>query len=196
MEFIIYKCVSSLAQLETWINVEMDIKNLKPNPTGKYRQGYFIPTNPEKYVGDPNKIIYRSEWERKFCNWCNAHPNIKKWGSEPLAIPYLNPCKKFVNNQFIPGVSNYYVDFYIVVEKAGIEEKWIIEIKPNAQIPTSKHIADLQKLLEGNRTEKKTIRYNQQLKTLLINKAKFTAAKQFALEHGCQFAICDENFLF
>jgi hypothetical protein len=176
----------------------MSIKNLRPNPNSEWKQGYFRPHNPEKYVGDPNKIICRSSWEERFCTWCDNHPNIVQWSSEPIAIPYMNPCWRMVNGKFMAGMSKYWVDFWIVVEKDGVREKWLCEVKPNSQIPTEKHIREVMtKLNESKRlTEKKLRSYNKQLKVLLVNKAKFLAAIKFASERGCKFRICDENFLF
>ena len=173
------------------------IKNLKPNLNGKYNQGYFKPTNPEKYRGDISQIIYRSMWEKKFCYWCDTHPNISKWSSEPVAIKYLSPCHKLVNGQYISGWHNYYVDFFITVAKEGSVQSWLIEIKPGMQVPTTEQMMRLSKMInEGNKTDKKINRYNQELKTLLVNRAKFLAAKKFAEERGCKFAVCDEHFLF
>jgi len=180
----------------------MSIKNLRPNPNSDWKQGYFRPANLDKYIGDPNKIICRSSWEERFCTWCDNHPNIVQWSSEPVAIPYMNPCWRFVNGKFMAGMSKYWVDFWIVVDKDGDRQKWLCEVKPNSQIPTKMHV---DKLIEEKRSldklsgkvkERKTKSYNQQLKVLLVNKAKFLAAKKFAEERGCKFAICDENFLF
>ena len=174
-----------------------NIKNLKPNQNSSFRQGYFKPNNLAKYKGDPSQIIYRSMWEHRFMTWCDIHPNITKWSSEPVAIPYINPCAKLVNGSYQPAKHNYYVDFYILVEKDGETQSWLIEIKPGMQVPTSEQLNRLGKMInEGNKTDKKIKRYNYELKTLLVNRAKFLAAKKFAEERGCKFAVCDEHFLF
>jgi hypothetical protein len=174
------------------------IKNLKPNHNSAYHQGYFRPANLSKYKGDPTQIIFRSEWERKFCAWCDMHPNIIKWSSEPVAIPYINPCAKLVNGVYQSAMHNYYVDFFVTIQKENAQESWLIEIKPGMQVPTSDQILRVSKMLneEKNRTDKKIRRYNNELKTLLVNRAKFLAAKKFAEQRGCKFAICDEHFLF
>jgi hypothetical protein len=175
----------------------MSIKSLRPNANSTFKQGYFRPTHPEKYKGDPNKIIFRSSWEHKFMTWCDLHPNIKFWASEGFSIPYLNPCKGFANGVFTPGLSNYWVDFWVIVDKGQGEEKWIVEIKPKAQVPTQEQLSRLAaQVNEGNKTLKKVQRQNRELKTLLVNRAKFIAAKKFAEERGCKFAICTEHFLF
>jgi len=161
----------------------MNIKNLKPSATSKFKQGYFIPRNPHKYIGDPNKIIYRSSWENRFCQWCDIHPSILKWGSEPVPIPYPHPISGNINN--------YYIDFFMVTEKNGVKQSYLVEVKPEKQ----KYPPDKTKLNE-NYTAKRLMRYNAELKTYLINQAKWIAANQYAKNRGMMFKIADENFLF
>lgn len=162
-----------------------NIKNLLPNqgPNGKYKQGFFSSKNPQKYIGDATRIIYRSSWEYRFMQWCDMHPSIIRWGSEPVGIPYQNPLSGRVNN--------YYIDFYMVVEKEGKQQAYLVEVKPEKQ----KYPPDPTKLNE-NRTAKRLLRYNQELKTYLVNQAKWAAAKQYATSRGMLFKIADENFLF
>ena len=50
-------------------------------------KGKFRPSNPNKYKGDPTKVIYRSLWELKFMRWCDGNVNILKWSSEEVVIP-------------------------------------------------------------------------------------------------------------
>jgi len=160
----------------------MSIKNLKPTLGGKFNQGYFNPKNPDKY-GGVRPIIFRSGWELKFMNWCDMHPSVICWGSEPKAIPYVSPIDQREHQ--------YWVDFFIVVQKGAVRERWLIEIKPSSQVnPPDK------KLLEGNRTLPKMKRYNWQLRTFLVNRAKFDAAKRYAAARGWRFGVCDEHFLF
>ncbi len=175
----------------------MNIKNLKPNANSQYQQGYFQPTNPEKYIGDVTQIIYRSSWEKRFCQWANDHPNIVKWGSENFKIPYENPVAKMVNGQYVSAINNYYVDFFITIKKDDKLTTWLCEVKPKNQVPTTAQFERLSRMInEGNKTEKKIKRYNHELKTLLVNRAKFLAAMKFAEARGCKFCVCDENFLF
>jgi hypothetical protein len=161
----------------------MSIKNLKPNMKGKFKQGYFPVQYPDKYLGDPRQIIARSSWEAKFMNWCDNHPSVVKWSSEPVAIPYISP----IDNK----EHKYYVDFYLKVQKNGVAEDWLIEIKPDSQTKKPS-----EKLLEGSRTLKKIQQYNWQLRTYIINCAKFAAAQQFAAARGMRFGVAGENFLF
>ena len=158
----------------------MSIKKVKPN--GLHRSGIFQPQNPDKYIGDLNKIIYRSSWEHRFCNYCDRNENILKWSSEPLAIDYWNPLDQKSHK--------YYVDFYIkTLREDGTEQEWIIEIKPESQ--TKKPI------YEGkNMTAKKLDSYIHSTKVWITNQAKFKAAKEWADKRGFRFGIVDENFLF
>ncbi len=160
----------------------MDIKKLKPSD--RFKSGKYFPTNPEKYVGDIHNIIYRSSWERKFCQYCDINPNITKWSSEPCAIPYWSPIDKKEHK--------YYVDYYIQVKKANdVLENWFIEIKPENQYDLKKR----PKEPTGNLTEKKIRSYNEKLKTWITNRAKFEAATRFAEARGYKFGAINESFI-
>lgn len=160
----------------------MDIKKLRPN--GKWKSGKYSPSNPEKYIGDIHNIIYRSSWERKFCQYCDINPNITKWSSEPLPIPYWSPIDKKEHK--------YFVDYYIQVKKAdNTIENWFIEIKPENQYD----IKNRPKEPTGNLTEKKIRSYNEKLKTWIINRAKFEAATRFAEARGYKFGAINESFI-
>ncbi len=158
----------------------MDIKKLKPS--GKYKTGKYFPQNPEKYIGDIHNIIYRSSWERKFCQYCDINPNITRWSSEPVPIPYWSPIDKKEHK--------YYVDYYIQVKKEDKLENWFIEIKPENQYKLDKKPA-----ITGNLTEKKVRQYNEKMKVWITNRAKFEAATRFAESRGYRFGAIDESFI-
>ena len=87
----------------------------------------YKPSYPRKYKGNPNNIICRSSWERKFCKWCDLNENIIEWGSEEFWIPYLSPVDRRVHR--------YFPDFYMKVkQKDGTLKKFIIEVKPKGQL--------------------------------------------------------------
>ena len=103
----------------------MSIKKVKPTSKSGFKQGYYKPTFPQKYRGG-DLIIYRSSWERKFCHWCDHNENVINWISEPFSIKYYNVLdKKF---------HNYFPDFYVKMNKDGIIEEYIVEIKPKEQL--------------------------------------------------------------
>ncbi len=159
----------------------MDIKKLKPR--GNWKSGKYTPVNPEKYIGDIYNIIYRSSWERKFCQYCDVNPNITKWSSEPTGIPYWSPIDKKEHK--------YFVDYYIQVKKGEVLENWLIEIKPEEQYALHKR----PKEPLGNLTEKKVRSYNEKLKTWITNRAKFEAATRFAESRGYKFGAINESFI-
>ena len=47
-------------------------------------KGIYKPENPKKYLGDPNKIVYRSLWERKMFRYCDTNAKVLKWASKRL----------------------------------------------------------------------------------------------------------------
>ena len=159
------------------------IKNLKPQANSRYKQGYYVLKNPDKYLGDKSRIIVRSSWEGKLCNWADNHVAVIQWSSEPVKIPYFSPIDKKTHQ--------YNVDFWMKILKAGNEEQWLIEVKPSSQMKKPS-----QALLEGNRTMKKLTRYNRELRTYIVNSAKFEAAKKFAEDRGMRFGVVNEKFLF
>lgn len=163
------------------------MKNIKPNKTGKFKQSYFTAKNPHKYHGDPSKIIYRSSWEHRFMSWCDLHPSIVKWASEPVGIPYISPLDERHHM--------YYVDFWVLVEKDGAKKQYLIEIKPSVQTkPPAQTL--ISKVNEGAATTAQIKRFNRELRTYIVNKAKFQAAHEYAINRGMEFQVCTENFLF
>ena len=93
---------------------------------GESVKSKFKPSFPQKYQGDPNNIICRSSWERRFCNYCDTNPNILRWASEEFSIPYVSP----VDNR----IHRYFPDFLIEVkEESGKIKKYVVEVKPEKQ---------------------------------------------------------------
>ena len=88
--------------------------------------GLFKPKNPQKYVGDPTNIVYRSSWECKFMSWLDRNPSIISWASEELIIPYKSP----VDNR----MHRYFPDFVVKVQnKEGKTKTMVLEVKPKKQ---------------------------------------------------------------
>lgn len=89
-------------------------------------RGRYKPKNKSKYLGNANKITYRSMWERRFMLYCDRSPQISFWSSEEIHIPYLSPKDDRYHN--------YYPDFYIeYTDKEGEFRQAVIEIKPHYQ---------------------------------------------------------------
>ena len=51
------------------------------------RKSRYHPSFPNKYKGNANNIICRSNWERKFCKWCDSNPNILAVSYTHLTLP-------------------------------------------------------------------------------------------------------------
>ncbi len=143
---------------------------------GESNKSRYKPTNPKKYKGNPNNIICRSSWERKFCHWCDLKENILEWGSEELWIPYKSP----VDNR----VHKYFPDFIIKVKESDGEIKtYIIEVKPQKQTKPP---------IKKKRITKS---YLYECKTYAVNQAKWKAAKEFCDDRLIEFKIVTEKEL-
>ena len=140
-------------------------------------KGYYKPSYPQKYKGDPNNIIYRSLWERKFMKYCDLNENILEWGSEEIVVPYRSP----VDNRY----HRYFPDFYIKYkDNNGKIKKSIIEIKPYKQC------------IEPKVQKRKTKGYIYEVVEYAKNQAKWNAAKEWCLDRGYEFKVLTENELF
>jgi len=172
----------------------------KPNqgPNAKTKQGYAKIKNKEKYIGDPELIIYRSSWEFGFIKYCDMSPSVKRWSSEPVSIPYydrvskLEECAKFGLNPNDPSnweVKNYNTDFWFEADMGGDKtEKIFVEIKPSYQLkkpPPPPRDAPL----------KEQRIFNNAAKAYIINEAKFAAMKEWAEKNGCKFYVFTEQTL-
>lgn len=135
-----------------------------------YAQGEYKIKNRQKFVGS-SAPRYRSSWEMAFMRMCDDHPNVLKWASENVKIPYMNP---------ITGKwSNYVPDFMIqYVDKDGKQHVELIEIKPSSQTT-----------LENARG------VNDKL-SVAVNAAKWTAAQEWCARKGIRFKVINEQHIF
>lgn len=76
-----------------------------------------------KFVGKERKAIYRSGLELDYFKLLDKNPNVVKWGSEEVIIPY------FFDNKW----HKYYVDLFVIFESKGQLKKYFIELKPYSQ---------------------------------------------------------------
>lgn len=139
-------------------------------------KGKFKPKNPNKYIGDPTDIVYRSSWELRFMSFLDNHKDILMWTSESVIIPYISP----IDNK----IHRYFPDFLIKKrDKDGKVETVLIEIKPHheTQPPTVQN--------------KRTKRYLNEVKTWGVNSAKWAAAERFCKERGWKWSILTQNDL-
>ena len=101
----------------------------KPSRNSRFKQGYFHPQNPQKWVTKTNE--YRSSWEFHFMNWADRNPQVLRVGSEPCAIQYRDPvanleyCHKHTldpNNPQNWKIRKYYVDMWVEFKKKDDEQ--------------------------------------------------------------------------
>ncbi len=141
---------------------------------GQFRQGYFVPIHPEKYLGDVNKIIYRSSWELSMNKFLDNNDKVLRWSSEEITIPYIKPTDGKIHKYF----PDYYIE-YINVDGNIIRE--IVEIKPMDQVkkPSGR----------GKHAQYQQITY-------AINTAKWNAAKVWCEQNNINFRIITERQLY
>jgi hypothetical protein len=141
------------------------------------RQGFFKPSNPIKYKGDPTKIEYRSGWELKLMSRLDRDPNVIWWQSEETIIPYRSP----IDNR----IHRYFVDFTVKSKDInGGTKTRLIEVKPASQCRPPP-------LMEG----KKTKRYINEVMRWGVNSAKWKAAREYCKDRGYEFIIMTEKEL-
>lgn len=141
----------------------------------KYHQGTYKLKDPNKYVGDPNNIVFRSSWELKFMNWCDSTSSVVQWQSEETIIPYI--CA--TDNK----PHKYYIDFRIQVKTKSGLKTYLVEIKPEVQTIPPKYPG------------KQTKRYLTESLTFMKNQSKWQAAKNYASDRGWEFIILTEKEL-
>lgn len=139
-------------------------------------RGVYKPMNTQKYKGDPTNIIYRSLWERKFMMYCDGNPNILKWCSEEIVIPYVSPLDGKIHR--------YFPDFYIKYKnsKGEIVES-LIEIKPKSQV------------LGPKVQKRKTKKYITEVTQFAKNQAKWKAAMEYCKDRRWEWKIMTEDDL-
>jgi hypothetical protein len=141
-----------------------------------YKQGYFKPTNPQKYKGNVNNIFFRSSWEYRFLQWCDVNPAVIAYHSEETVVPYL--CE--TDNR----LHRYFVDMRIAIKDSnGNVNHFLVEIKPFNQTIPPKY--------NGRNSQ----RYNQELETFIKNQSKWKAARKYAEERNMKFIVLTENEL-
>lgn len=153
----------------------------KPNNSEKYHQGYYKLINPEKYMGDPTRITFRSSWEMKFFTYLDVNENIIKWNVEGITIVYQDT---------LGNHHRYYPDCYYESRNPNNPEKIdkvVVEIKPYSETqPPKKPMKESIKSLQN---------FEYSLKTFMKNKLKWGAAFEWCTKRGLQFIIITEKHL-
>tara|TARA_B100000927_G_C16382215_1_gene435862 strand:- start:186 stop:626 length:441 start_codon:yes stop_codon:yes gene_type:complete len=136
-----------------------------------YKGKYKI-KNPDKYLGNPSKVVFRSLWERNAFRWCENNPKVKLWNSEEVVVPYKSTVDKRLHR--------YFVDLLIQMDN---KETYLVEIKPKAQTMPPK------------KRSRKTKKYINEQLTFVKNQDKWEAADQYAKHKGWKFQVWTEETL-
>lgn len=134
--------------------------------SGKYKV-----KNIKKYKGDPDKVTYRSHWEKLCFMWCENNSKVKSWSSEETVVPYKWDIDKRMHR--------YFVDLKITFNDG---KTILVEIKP-------------EKETELPRNPNKSKRYIGEAMTYVKNMNKWEAANEYAKDRGWEFQIWTENTL-
>lgn len=144
-------------------------------------QGFFKPTNPTKYKGDPTSVIYRSGWELRLMSRFDLDDSIIEWSSEEKIVQYR--CKSDGR------IHRYFPDFLIKVKDINGKIKTImIEVKPLKQTLPPERPKD--------NSAKAKKRFLQECLTFAKNTSKFEAAEIYCKDRGWVFQIMTEKDLF
>lgn len=155
------------------------LQNPNPNNVRGYKQGYYIPTNKEKFVGHLNKegVPYRSSLELKFMRLIDANPNVEKWTYEhpDTKISYFDP--------MMQKQRTYYPDFWMQMRVKGELKTFLIEVKPYSQTQIPKRSV-----------KKSKSTYSRELQTNLNVEVKRRSAEKFCAERGWKYLFVTEKF--
>lgn len=174
----------------------------------KYNQGFYKLINPQKYMGNPEAIVYRSGWELKFMHWCDTTETVKRWHSEWEVIPYQDSTGKY---------HRYFPDFYIEITSKTDPTKltrYLIEIKPEKEIhpdfveidketgrtkriiPANEYLMmKAKKSKKGKPALKAYESYLYALNQYQKNLYKWTRARNYCKNKGIEFKILNEKVL-
>lgn len=138
--------------------------------------GKFVPTKLERYKGDFRKITYRSSWEQYMMRWLDNHPNVVRWNSEEVVIPYFSNAdgKK----------RRYFMDFWAKFDDG---KEFFFEVKPKKETQPPPKPSKL--------TTAAKKRYINEVYTWSVNQDKWKAAQATAEKMGIHFRLITEDSL-
>lgn len=144
-----------------------------------WQQGIYTVQNREKYIGTQNPT-YRSGWERSYFYHLDTNPEIIRWNSEGVVLPY----------QFnLDGKKhNYHIDIYFEKLVRDKIYKVLVEIKPHAELFPPQ--------LPKKRTYKSLKNYNYRMVSYNKNQSKWKFAQSFSSANGMDFYILTEKGIY
>lgn len=162
--------------------------NTPPNKKGKYRQGLYIPQNKSKLIQINKKggLYFRSSMEQKIMIYLDKNPNVIRWNSEIINIPYV---KKTWDNKIQENVMSthkYSPDFYYELKEEDGGIIYIVaEVKPFAETQPP--------MLAPKATATALKNYEYALREYNKNLEKWTACIEWCKTKGFKFIIITEK---
>lgn len=138
--------------------------------------GKFVPMNKEKYRGNWDKITYRSSWEKYCMELFDRNPEIIRWSSEEVVIPYFSEADG--------KQRRYFMDFYVKFKNG---DEYLFEVKPDKE--TKKPVAPSTMTVAAKK------RFMNEIYTYSVNVSKWKAAHKLCLRKGWGFKIITETTL-
>lgn len=138
--------------------------------------------HPEKYMENLAAPICKSSWEERIFQAMDNNNYVLKWGYEPdFEIYYMSPK--------LHKMSKYFPDIYCEcrADNEGRINKFLIEIKPEKFSVMPKPPKALQESANAKKVrahQKKMARYYQQCEEVMVNQAKWAAARNCVPTEG------------
>ena len=108
--------------------------------------------------------------------WADTNPQVLKWCSEELAIPYFSEVDQKMHR--------YFPDFLMMVQNnSGELKRYMVEIKPEVQT------------LPPKKRSRNTKSYLTELATYSVNTSKWNAAEVWCKKNNMEFIIMTEKHL-
>lgn len=167
---------SASIRYKQYINgINDKLKNHQKPHNRKWKQGFFIPKHPLKWINimetdEPQPIVFRSGWEQKFLEWMDSTTSIYRCGSEIIRILYKDPIRN--------KMSFYTPDAYIeYIDNEKKLRKVLIEIKPLKETTLKESSDGYDKLMVAK------------------NSMKWASAIQYCKKRGIEFKVMHERNL-
>lgn len=141
--------------------------------------GRYTVKQTSKYSGDPTRVFFRSLWERQVFRWLDENPQVSKWSSEEVVVPYR--CKTDGR------MHRYFVDLKVTFLEPG--KTYLIEIKPRKETIAPKHATSEKSKRPPSR------KYILEVMKYAKNISKWEAAKEYAQDNGWTFQVWTEDDL-
>jgi hypothetical protein len=143
---------------------------------GYYTVGDFRPflNNPAKFHNpDGKNLVARSGLEMRWFKKLDQLPNVLKWSSERVVVPYEKPIFATESDSYIIRTEEhkYIVDCWVLWQNGDQTVEMLVEIKPETMCYPPK---------EPKIANKKSLKnYHESMQTYLINRSKWIATERF-----------------